>query len=269
MRRRLASALLLLAACASTPPRWEDLPLPTDSGLARFDAACRFLPEGMLSYSFWDSRLLRSGSANQPLVWVCGGADFREDAEDGVGVLVSVADYGTRHVGKDLLDENWEAVEPISGCPVWSRSVRYQSDIALGRWVAIVANRFVVGATSCELLARSLTLPGERGRLLAFLPDLKVDNDAANLVFCRPRPGDIPFMLVPAPDSPTILQRRAGSQAVQMFSLQPLPKGLDDAWFVDMTSGVRRAGHYHLTTLDFGEGADWCLLAFFGFRVFI
>lgn len=151
------AAALAMSSCASAPPAST-----TSAWLERFAAASRFVPAGMQSHWFIDLRdtpVARS----VPIAYVqvrCGRA-FQAATRIGIGVYegVAVDDYGDRGVPAGRREGLGVPRPAIAGAPVWEHVVpgqEWEPDI----WIAIVADRFVVSASSEALLREALSQRG-------------------------------------------------------------------------------------------------------------
>jgi hypothetical protein len=176
---------------------------PGDGG-ERFDAACRFVPDGMVSYWFIDgiiitesdSILAKAGAGLLAIVCAARGfesvmVDRWSDPCRQIGVVIS--DHG-RNLSPTAL--GWPALpdEYIAGQPIWHCSL-FRGDPPESPILSAIADeRFLIQARR-ELLSEALVARGNRHLLLqpfGSMPEL--DWSAQHLVFCLPRsdPPDHP-----------------------------------------------------------------------------
>jgi len=157
---RCALAVALATASCATP---ATQPSTTTAWLERFADAIKFLPAGMRSHWFSDGRGWPRDTAEprfQCLAVHCG-RDFQPPADLGAGPWegVAVEDYGNRGVPAERLADLGEARPGIAGASVWERP-RSAKDLPCDAWIAIVAERFVVSASSEALLREALAQRG-------------------------------------------------------------------------------------------------------------
>jgi hypothetical protein len=187
-----------LAACSGSS---APTPAAAADGGERFDAACRFVPDGMVSYWFMDCLLVRSAQAQQgsgpwPVIAVMAARSFEEPHQMiGTGAADEVKIYDFGPGGVTAAARGWPVVpdESIEGCAVWHRSEE-QEPSPTPVMSAIVAGRFVVQARR-DLLVPALTGRGDRRHLLqSFGETPGLDWAAPALVFCLPR-ADVPGLM--------------------------------------------------------------------------
>jgi hypothetical protein len=176
----MKSCLLLftaacLAACGASPPA-PAIASSTDAWLARFRDAMTFLPAGMASHWFHDHAALPATEGIEPGSYrmVRCGRRFQAPRDIGVGAYdgVEITDYGT------------------AGIPVAARA-----DLGVAglqeRWTAFVGERFVVAASSEELLREALQRRGPpRIELLERVTT--IEPAACDVVVRNLSPADIP-----------------------------------------------------------------------------
>lgn len=159
-----------LSACAASTP--EPRRIPASAWLARFTAAARFQPAGSASYWFADRRATTNGNGAPPPCLTVHGI-----ARESIDATVFVEDHGSYGAPRDRAVARGEATEPIAGAEVW----RLGADPEFGampapHWCAIVDDRFVVHATSIDLLREVLERRGDvRFDGFGPLPDLPPD----------------------------------------------------------------------------------------------
>jgi hypothetical protein len=150
---------LATASCAVPPAQ----PSTTAAWLERFADASRFLPAGMQSHWFCDYRGLPSGDGStiEHLEVRCGRA-FQSPTDVGVGPYegVAVEDHGNRGVPARRRADLGPARPEIAGAPVWERARNTRGMVPADAWTAIVAERFVVSASSEALLREALAQRG-------------------------------------------------------------------------------------------------------------
>jgi hypothetical protein len=157
---RCALAVALATASCAVPPAQ---PSTTAAWLERFADASRFLPAGMQSHWFCDYRGLPSGDGStiEHLEVRCGRA-FQSPTLVGVGPYegVAVEDHGNRGVPAGRRADLGQARPEIAGALVWERPRNTRGMVPADAWTAIVAERFVVSASSEALLREALAQRG-------------------------------------------------------------------------------------------------------------
>jgi hypothetical protein len=186
------AVVLAVATCTSGHDVNRDQTVSTDGG-ERFDAACRFVPSGMVSYWFLDgyaSGLTLPEAGAVPLVAVCAACAFEAtgdqfDACRQVGV--AIGDYG-RNFSPALLGWPTMPDEHIAGQSVWHCSLFRGDPPESPTLSAIVDHRFLIQARRA-LLEAALAEQGDRHQLLQPFGNLPgLDWSVPHLVFCLPRP---------------------------------------------------------------------------------
>jgi hypothetical protein len=157
----------------------------TAAWLAPFADALRFVPPGMQSHWLCDHRALRAadGARGRPgPLLVHAGRGFTAPARVGIGAFagVSVEDHGEGGMPGATRNGHGERRPPIGGAEVWHRPDAAADPFA-GPWTARVGDRFVVRASSEELLRAALARSGT-GRFGALEPLPAIDPSTTDLV---------------------------------------------------------------------------------------
>lgn len=212
-------SLLSCAACAGLPQR-QAVPPATQQWLQPFADALQFVPPGMQSH--WFARRVLEADGNEGehrWLEVHAGRDFQPTWDVGIGahVRVTVRDYGTGGVDWDLAISPAQMRPPIGGYTVWCTVVQKGEKDGILRpresWSARVDDRFVVEATSAELLQTALHR-NHSPRFGSLEPLPEIPSDTTDLVLrdlaAAPPPTDTPLGTNPG-----------GVSAVFAFAPQP------------------------------------------------
>lgn len=227
---RCALTVALATASCATPPTQLST---TNAWLERFADAIKFLPAGMQSHWFSDYRGWPSGdgkSTIQHLALSCG-RDFQPPTLLGAGPYegVDVEDYGSRGVPAERLANLGEPRPSIAGASVWVQLPKARQAGYAHAWIAIVAERFVVSASS-ETLLREALAQGGTLRFGSLEPLPEIAPTTVNLVVRdlegTPYPQNLPLQLnvtgvsaIAAFDSSLFHARVWGRDAKQLAAL--------------------------------------------------
>lgn len=168
---------------------------PVGDGGTRFDDACQFLPDGMLSYWFRDWRQAQledpGKTGPMPILVVMAARQFKAPPKPmvhGQVVGVRISDYGRGRVTAETLGISGPPDEWIEGQAFWHYSSREdRGQTTTDALQGVIDNRFLL-IGSRLLLKEALARHGNRLRLLKpFGETPGLDWSAPDLVFSKPR----------------------------------------------------------------------------------